>query len=64
MIELNFIGRDEDVRTADETYFLEDSRLPLIVFGPLSLLEPGPILEVERVRIPLPHRAASFWRSS
>ncbi len=55
MIELNFVGRDEDVRTADETYFLEDSRLPLIVFGPLSLLEPGEVLEIEGVRVPLPH---------
>ena len=57
MIELNFVGRDEDISTAGETYLLEDGELPLLVFGPLSLLEPGEIRIVDGVRIPLPRPA-------
>ena len=37
-----------------EAYVLEDERLPLLVFGALSLLSPGPVLEIEGMRVPLP----------
>ena len=54
MIELNFVGRDENIASADETYLIEDSELPLLVFGPLSLLTPGEVKNIEGVRVPLP----------
>ena len=37
-----------------EAYVLEDERLPLLVFGALSLLSPGPTLEIEGMHVPLP----------
>ncbi|MBO6937430.1 MAG: hypothetical protein JJ863_20825 [Deltaproteobacteria bacterium] len=60
MIELNLIGRDDDVSSADETYFLEDATLPLVVFGPLSLLSVGETRVVDGVRVPLPDPAGLF----
>ena len=54
LIEANFLGLDTRLRDADETYVLEDPELPLMVFGPLGLLRPGPVLELEGLRLPLP----------
>jgi hypothetical protein len=54
LIEANFLGLDPRIRDASETYVLEDAELPLMVFGPLGLLRPGPVLELEGLRIPLP----------
>jgi len=41
-------------RDATETYVFEDAELPLMVFGPLGLLRPGHVVEVEGLRVPLP----------
>ena len=57
LIEANFLGLDTRIRDASETYVLEDAELPLMVFGPLGLLRPGPILEIEGMRLPLPRVA-------
>jgi len=54
LLEANFLGLDVSIRDASETYVLEDPELPLMVFGPLGLLRPGPVIEVEGLRIPLP----------
>jgi hypothetical protein len=35
----------------------EDPDLPLMVFGPLGLLRPGPVVEVAGLRVPLPRPA-------
>lgn len=40
-----------------DTYEKADDRLPLMVFGPLSLLAAGPVVEIEGLRIPLPQPA-------
>jgi hypothetical protein len=57
LIEANFLGLDTRIRDASETYVLEDPELPLMVFGPLGLLRPGPVLDVEGLRLPLPRTA-------
>jgi hypothetical protein len=54
LIEANFLGLDASVRDAADTYVLEDGQFPLMVFGPLGLLRPGPVVSVEGLRIPLP----------
>jgi hypothetical protein len=56
-LEVNFIGSDPALRDSSETYVLDDDRLPLLVFGLLSLLRPGPPLRVAGVRVPLPRPA-------
>jgi hypothetical protein len=57
LIEANFLGIDPRIRDASETYVLEDADLPLMVFGPLGLLRPGPVVELEGLRVPLPRVA-------
>jgi hypothetical protein len=57
LIEVNFIGLDPAIIEPIDTYEKPDARLPLMVFGPLSLLSAGSILEVNGLRIPLPHPA-------
>jgi hypothetical protein len=57
LIEVNFIGMDPAIVDPIDTYELTDERLPLMVFGPLSLLAPGTVLEIDGVRIPLPRPA-------
>jgi hypothetical protein len=54
LIEANFLGLDVRIRDAGETYVLEDAELPLMVFGPLGLLRPGPVIEVQGLSVPLP----------
>ncbi|HXT19899.1 MAG TPA: hypothetical protein VN811_10185 [Thermoanaerobaculia bacterium] len=56
-LEINFIGVDHSLREAAESYVLEDERLPLLVFGLLSHLRPGPRLEVAGLSLPLPRPA-------
>jgi hypothetical protein len=56
-LEVNFIGSDPALRDSSQTYVLDDDRLPLLVFGLLSLLRQQPALEVSGVRVPLPHPA-------
>jgi len=54
LIEVNFIGMDTGNERPGETYVLEDSELPLLVFAHLSLLRPGKALNVEGLEIPVP----------
>jgi hypothetical protein len=54
LLEVNFVGMDPSVADAEETYVLEDPELPLMVFGPLSLIRAGATIDVEGLRIPLP----------
>lgn len=54
LIEVNFIGLDPEIVDPIDTYEKADDRLPLMVFGPLSLLIAGPIVEIDGLRIPLP----------
>jgi hypothetical protein len=56
LLELNFVGMDPTRDPAD-TYLLDDPELPLMVFGPLSLVRPGPVLEIDGLRLPLPRPA-------
>ncbi len=53
MLELNFVGMDPRQDPA-EAYVLEDEHLPLLVFGALSLVSPGPTIEIEGMSVPLP----------
>jgi hypothetical protein len=57
LLEVNFLGLDRKARDTSETYVLEDPEFPLMVFGLLSLLEPGPALTVEGLKVPLPRPA-------
>jgi len=56
LLELNFVGIDP-LQDPAEAYVFEDDRLPLLVFGALSLLTPGPGIDVDGERIPLPRPA-------
>jgi hypothetical protein len=53
LLELNFVGMDPAQDPA-EAYVLEDDRLPLLVFGALSLVSPGAEIELAGTRVPLP----------
>ena len=57
LVEANFLGLDPAIRDGSETYVLEDPELPLMVFGPMGLLRPGPVIDIEGLRIPLPRTA-------
>jgi hypothetical protein len=54
LIEVNLLGLDRRILDAADSYVLEDDELPLMVFGLLSLLEPGRVLDVEGVPVPIP----------
>jgi hypothetical protein len=56
LLELNFVGIDP-AQDPSEAYVLEDDRLPLLVFGALSLVTPGPPVEIEGELVPLPRPA-------
>ncbi len=56
-LEINFVGMDSDIDDAADTYVLEDSELPLLVFGTLSFLKPAPPVEIEGLTIPVPRVA-------
>lgn len=55
LLELNFVGIDP-TRGPTDAYVLEDERLPLLVFGALSLVAAGEemMLAGTRVRLPRP----------
>jgi hypothetical protein len=57
LIEVNFIGIDPAIVEPVDTYEKPDDRLPLMVFGPLSLLRAGTVIEIDGLRIPLPEPA-------
>ena len=54
LIELNFLGLDPSIVDPMDSYEKPDDRLPLMVFGPLSLLSEGPSLEIDGLHIPMP----------
>lgn len=56
LLELNFVGIDPAQDPA-EAYVFEDDRLPLLVFGALSLVSPGAEVEVGGTRLALPRPA-------
>jgi hypothetical protein len=56
LLELNFVGMNPAQDPA-EAYVLEDDRLPLLVFGALSLLSRGAEIEVGGTRLTLPRPA-------
>lgn len=56
LLEVNFVGMDPAQDPA-EAYVLEDDQLPLLVFGALSLVSPGPEIEIEGTRVRLPRPA-------
>jgi hypothetical protein len=56
LLELNFVGIDPAQDPA-EAYVLEDARLPLLVFGALSLVSRGAELEIGGTRLALPRPA-------
>ncbi|MGH9384766.1 MAG: hypothetical protein ACRD2N_10815 [Vicinamibacterales bacterium] len=57
LIEANFLGLDRRISDASETYVLDDPELPLMVFGPVGLLRPGPVVTIEGLRLTLPRPA-------
>jgi hypothetical protein len=56
LLELNFVGIDPAQDPA-EAYVFEDDRLPLLVFGALSLVSPGAEIELGGTRLTLPRPA-------
>ena len=56
LLELNFVGIDPLLDPA-EAYVFVDETLPLLVFGPLSLVAPGPWREIAGTRLRLPQPA-------
>lgn len=56
LLELNFVGIDPAQDPA-EAYVFEDDRLPLLVFGALSLVSRGAELEIGGTRLALPRPA-------
>lgn len=57
LLEVNFLGIDPATRGPGDTYVFEDSELPVMVFGLMSLLRPGSVLQMGRVAVPLPRPA-------
>ena len=57
LIEVNFIGMDPALSEPSQVYVLEDARLPLLVFGALSLVRPASPLMIEGLRVPVPRTA-------
>jgi hypothetical protein len=56
LLEVNFVGIDRRQDPAD-AYMLEDDQLPLLVFGALSLVEPGAEIDIEGTRVRVPRAA-------
>lgn len=56
LLEVNFVGIDPALDPA-EAYLLDDSHLPLLVFGALSLLSPGAEIVLGETRVRLPQVA-------
>jgi len=57
LLEVNFLGIDPRITDVWDNYVLEDAELPLLVFGGLSLLEPGPARRFGGIEVPLPRTA-------
>jgi hypothetical protein len=56
LLELKFVGIDAD-QDPTEAYVLDDDRLPLLVFGALSLVRPGRVVQLGPTRVPVPRPA-------
>jgi hypothetical protein len=56
LLEVNFVGMDR-AQDPGDAYVLDDDRLPLLVFGALSLVEPGAELDVDGTKVRLPRPA-------
>ena len=56
LLELNFVGIDA-AQDPTGVYVLADDRLPLLVFGALSLVAPGAELEIAGTHVRLPRPA-------
>lgn len=56
LLEVNFVGIDPG-QDPTEVYLLDDAELPLMVFGPLALVRPGPRLDLGGIEVPLPRPA-------
>jgi hypothetical protein len=56
-LEINFIGRDPDLRETADSYVFDDPKLPLLVFGLLNFLHEGAVIDAGGVRIPIPRPA-------
>lgn len=57
LIEVNFLGIDAALTDATDAYVRADPELPLLVFGALSLVRPGPPVVADGLRIPVPRVA-------
>ena len=56
LLEVHFVGMDSGQDPLD-VYLLEDDRLPLMVFGTLSLVRAGMAIEIEGTRVRVPRLA-------
>lgn len=54
LLEVNFVGIDPGLRDPSLARVLEDPELPMMVFGMLSLLEPGTPVEIDGFPVPVP----------
>jgi hypothetical protein len=54
LLEVNFVGIDPGLRDPSLARVLEDPELPMMVFGLLSLLEPGKPVEIDGFPVPVP----------
>jgi hypothetical protein len=54
LLEVNFLGMDASIRDAADSRVFDDPELPLMVFGPLSLLRPGGHVRLEGMAVPVP----------
>lgn len=59
LIEVNFIGKDPSITDPMDTYEKPDEQLPLMVFGPLSLLIPAQPVDLDGLRVPVPQIAGA-----
>lgn len=59
ILDVNFIGKDPAITDPMDTYEKADDELPLMVFGPLSLLVAGQPVTVDDVRVPVPELAGA-----
>jgi len=60
LLELNFVGLPEAGTPLSDVIPVEGERLSMLVFGTLGLLRPGPVLELEGLRVPVPARAGGM----
>ena len=57
LLEVNLVGMDPELSDPSQARVLEDPELPMMVFGMLSLLRPGPPVEIDGFPVPVPRLA-------